>query len=131
VVFLLGVWGINVASIRRPYLVKRGSRGYWSRAAREFMRHRKGLIGAFIVFIAIWSALFAPLVAPYKPLKMDLMHTITGPGGGGHPLGTDNFGRDILSRIIFGSRVALGVGGGATLLNMIFGGILGLVGGLL
>lgn len=127
--FLLGFWGISFISIRRSYIVDRESSGYWSRAGREFMKHKKGFVGSFIVFIALWSALFAPLVVPYKPLKMDLMHTITGPGVGGHPFGTDNFGRDILSRIIYGSRVALGIGGGATLLNMIFGGILGLLGG--
>jgi len=128
VFFVLGFWLLSYISIKRSFL-KQESGGYWTRAARGFMRHKKGLVGAFIVFLVIWSALFAPLVAPYKPLKMDLMHTITSPGGGGHPLGTDNYGRDILSRIIFGSRVALGVGGGATLLNMIFGGLLGLLGG--
>ncbi|MFB6214469.1 MAG: ABC transporter permease, partial [Candidatus Bipolaricaulia bacterium] len=128
VLFILGFWAVSYITIRRSFL-KEESGGYWTRAAREFMRHRKGLIGAFIVLLVIWAAVFAPLVAPYKPLKMDLMHTVTGPGGGGHPLGTDNFGRDILTRIIYGSRVALGVGGGATLLNMVFGGILGLVGG--
>lgn len=128
-VFVLLFWVFSVTSIRRSYLVKRESGGYWSRATRGFMRHKKGLVGAFIVLLVIWAALFAPIVAPYEPLKMDLMHTVTGPGVGGHPLGTDNFGRDILSRIIHGSRVALGVGGGATLFNMVFGGLLGLLGG--
>lgn len=128
VVFILVFWAISFVTLRRSYL-ERESGGYWTRAARGFMRHKKGLVGSFIVVLVIWGALFAPLVAPYKPMEMDLIHTVTPPGGGGHPLGTDNFGRDILSRIIFGSRVALGVGGGATLLNMIFGGILGLLGG--
>lgn len=128
VVFLIGFWVISVVSIRRSFL-KRESGGYWTRASREFMRHKKGLVGSFIVLLAIWGALFAPLVSPYEPLKMNLLHTVTAPGKAGHPLGTDNYGRDILSRIIFGSRVALGVGGGATLLNMIFGGLLGLLGG--
>lgn len=128
VVFLIGFWVISVVSIRRSFL-KRESGGYWTRASRGFMRHKKGLVGSFIVLLAIWGALFAPLVAPYEPLKMNLLHTVTAPGKAGHPLGTDNYGRDILSRIIFGSRVALGVGGGATLLNMIFGGLLGLLGG--
>jgi len=128
VLFLLVIWALSVIMIRRSYL-KRESGGYWTRAARGFMRHKKGLAGAFIVLLVMWAALFAPLVAPFKPLKMDLLHTVTAPGGGGHPLGTDNFGRDILSRIIYGSRVALGVGGGATLLNMVLGGLLGLLGG--
>ncbi|MBS3791726.1 MAG: ABC transporter permease [Candidatus Bipolaricaulota bacterium] len=126
--FILVFWVLSYVGIRRSYL-KRESGGYWTRAARGFMRHKKGLVGAFIVVLVVWAALFAPLIAPYKPMKMDLMHTVTSPGGGGHPLGTDNFGRDILSRIIYGSRVALGVGGGATLLNMVFGGLLGLLGG--
>ncbi|MCF7889960.1 ABC transporter permease [Candidatus Bipolaricaulota bacterium] len=128
VLFILSFWVLSYVGIRRSFL-KQESGGYWTRAARGFMRHKKGLVGAFIVVLVVWGALFAPIVAPYKPLKMDLMHTVTGPGGGGHPLGTDNFGRDILSRIIYGSRVALGVGGGATLLNMVFGGLLGLLGG--
>ncbi|MBS3813219.1 ABC transporter permease [Candidatus Bipolaricaulota bacterium] len=127
IVFLLLFWFISVLSVMRIH--NEPGSGFWNRAGRNFLKHKKGLVGAFIVFIVLWAALYAPLVAPFKPMKMDLMNTVTAPGVSGHLLGTDNFGRDILSRIIFGSRVALGVGGGATLFNMVFGGLLGLIGG--
>ena len=126
---LLIIWITSFFSLRKQMVSEEAGKGYWSRAGRKFMRHRKGWVGSFIVLVALWAALFAPIISPYKPLKMDLIHTITAPGVGGHPLGTDNYGRDILARLIYGARVALGIGGGATLINMVFGGLLGLVGG--
>lgn len=127
--FLILFWIISVVTIKRSYRSRERGSGYWSRVSRQFMHHKKGFVGALLVFVVVWAALFAPLMSPYKPMKMHLLDTVTPPGRGNHPLGTDNYGRDILSRLIFGSRVALGVGGGATLINMVLGGFLGLLGG--
>lgn len=103
-------------------------KGYWEIVRRRFIKDKKGLTGAAILAVVLYLALFAPFFAPYNPLKMDLKNTLSPPSRE-HPFGTDNFGRDILSRVIYGSRVALGVGAAATIFNMILGGFLGLIAG--
>jgi peptide/nickel transport system permease protein len=84
-------------------------------------RHRLAVLGLLIVLGAITAALFAPLVAPYDPLAVDLRSRLIPPLGSSeegsfHFLGTDTLGRDILSRIIFGARISLSV---ATLTVMV------------
>jgi len=102
--------------------------GYWQIVSRRFSKDPKGLVGLGIIAIVCYVAIFAPFFAHGNALKMDLVNFLAPPSAQ-HPLGLDNFGRDVLDRIIFGSRVALGIGGVATLLNMLFGGFLGLIGG--
>ncbi len=101
---------------------------YFDIVKRKFLRDKKGLVGAFILFVIVYAAIYAPFFSPYNPLKMDLLNTLESPSLH-HPFGTDNFGRDILARVIYGSRVALGIGAGAMLVNMTWGGFLGLLGG--
>jgi peptide/nickel transport system permease protein len=129
-VILLGIWVLASFNLRKlkKREEERYGRGYWSIVGRRFIKDKKGLFGAFILLVVLYSALFSPFFATYDPLKMDLKNTLTPPSRE-HPFGTDNFGRDILNRLIYGSRVALGVGAVATLLNMMFGGFLGLLGG--
>lgn len=86
------------------------------------------VIGSIIVIIVILSGLFAPWIAPYDPIKTDLYARLTPPGRE-HLLGTDNVGRDVLSRILWGARVSLKVGVISVGIGMIIGVILGLVGG--
>lgn len=95
---------------------------------RSFSRHRSGMVGLFIILIMIGIALLAPVLAPYDPLEMhaeDRFH----PPSPTYPLGTDEFGRDILSRILYGARIAFGVGltsvGIATLIGVTTGLIAG------
>ena len=97
--------------------------------ARVFFRHRLGVVGLVMLVVFIASAVFAPVVAPYDPLEMDLMNSFAPPGSPGHILGTDNFGRDILSRLIFGSRISLLIGIVAVTIASIIGTILGLLAG--
>ena len=85
-------------------------------------------IGAAAVAFWFLLAIFAPLVAPYDPLGQNLRATLQGPSLA-HPLGTDNFGRDILSRIIFGTRLDLQMGVLGVLLPFIIGTGLGAVAG--
>jgi len=116
--------------------------GYWDMATRRFSRDAKGIIGLLIIALILHVALFAPFFASghsfegvegfvksrIHAIKMDLYNFQAAPSGN-HPLGTDNFGRDVLDRLIFGTRVALGIGFVATMLNMFLGGFLGLIGG--
>ena len=105
---------------------------------RLLWRDRSGLIGLLMFLVVVFAALFAPLIAPYDPLEQDLRAAKMPPvwsaeGSWEHPLGTDNLGRDLLSRLIYGARVSLAVGFFGVLiaagLGMIFGAIAGYVGG--
>ena len=85
-------------------------------------------VGAVIVFILVVSAIFAPFLAPYDPLTIDAIAATEGPSLA-HPMGTDEFGRDILSRIIWGGRASLPVAVGAVVLAALVGVPLGLIAG--
>ncbi|GAC1314217.1 MAG: ABC transporter permease [Chloroflexota bacterium] len=93
------------------------------------LRHRVALVGLAIVLIIVAVAIFAPAVAPYAYDDDDLANALAPPGFANHLLGTDALGRDILSRLIFGARVSLGVAGGAVLVAAGLGILLGLISG--
>jgi peptide/nickel transport system permease protein len=104
------------------------------RLLRRLLESRPGLMGAIIVLAVIATALLAPWLAPYSPERIDIMNRLQPPafapgGSTDHLLGTDAIGRDILSRIIYGSRVSLLVGLMAVSLGATVGIFLGLVGG--
>jgi peptide/nickel transport system permease protein len=119
---------VDLLRLRRRRTDTVHGQGYWEIVGRRFSRDFKGIIGLGIILFVLYVALFAPFLAKGNGLKMDLVNFLS-PSSPEHPLGTDNFGRDVLDRLIFGARVALGIGGLATLLNMFFGGFLGLIGG--
>ena len=74
-----------------------------------FRQHRLALVGAGIVVALLVVALLAPIIAPRNPIEQDLYNRLRSPDLS-YPLGTDDFGRDILSRIIYGSRISLRIG---------------------
>ncbi len=78
-------------------------------AVRQFCRNRLAVVGLALLLIFVALALAGPVVAPYDPTKPDLRSKIASPRPA-HWLGTDHFGRDVLSRVIHGSRVTLTVG---------------------
>lgn len=82
------------------------------------------LIGASLVILLILMAIFAPLIAPYNPNKINLREKLTPPSLK-HPFGTDEVGRDLLSRVIYGSRISLQVGIVVVLLSGIPGILIG------
>ncbi len=97
----------------------------WVAVARDFARRRPlGAIGAAVVVLMMLVALSATALAPYDPLAIDFGAMLAAPSAT-HWLGTDSFGRDVLSRIIYGSRTALIVGFGAALVGATAGAILG------
>ncbi len=104
----------------------------FKRFTRVFLGRKVVLFGMIIIVIFFITAVFAPQIAPYNPYKQDLGNTLAGPSRE-HLLGTDNFGRDSLSRVIYGSRIALMVGvvavGIAAGAGMIFGLLAGYFGG--
>ena len=86
------------------------------------------MFGLAIIFVLVFCAIFAEVISPYSPIKQDLMHMFETPSAA-HWLGTDEFGRDILSRLIYGARVSLQVGFIAVGIALITGGMLGAVSG--
>lgn len=95
------------------------------RMARE---NRLAVVSALVILLFILGAVFAPLLSPYSASEMDMLHRLSPPGAG-HLLGTDEGGRDILSRMLYGSRVSLLVGVVPTLLSMALGAALGMLAG--
>lgn len=105
--------------------------GRGRRVLASFVRNRLAVAGVIVLVIVLFSALLAPLVSPYDPLRMDLVNPYAPPGSPGHLLGTDNFGRDILSRLIHGSRISLLIGVVVVSIAATFGTVLGLLAGYL
>ena len=94
-------------------------------AVRDFARRRTlGAVGAVVVLVMIVVGVFANLLAPYDPVAVDFGAMLAKPSAL-HWLGTDAFGRDVLSRLIFGSRTALLVGFGAAVVGATLGAVLG------
>jgi len=103
-------------------------------AWRRLLRLKWGVGGAAIFLVIVLSALFAPAIAPHDPLSVDIRHRMAPPAwmDGGtreHILGTDQIGRDLLSRVIWGGRVSLLVGVSAVLLSATIGVLFGLAAG--
>ncbi len=99
-----------------------------TRLARRILHDPIGLFGLVLVLIVVCSGLFADWIAPYDPLKLAVRERMADPSMS-HLLGTDQLGRDILSRVIKGSQIALLVGLSATLLSLLGGLLLGLLAG--
>ncbi|WP_434310659.1 ABC transporter permease [Hominifimenecus sp. rT4P-3] len=93
---------------------------------RALFKRKIVIIGAVGVGIFVLMAILAPLIAPYDPAAVSLMATNQGPSAE-HLLGTDNFGRDVLSRIIYGARVSLLVGVFAVAIACVIGTFLGML----
>ena len=95
---------------------------------RQFRKQRLGLIGGGILCMLLLMALLAPVLAPYDPLAQDLYQRLQPPSAD-HWFGTADFGRDILSRIVYGSRISLRIGLIAISLALTGGTLFGLVAG--
>lgn len=92
------------------------------------LRHRSGVVGAVIVVVVALVALTAPLLTGHDPLFLKPESRLAPPGGS-NILGTDNFGRDTYSRVVYGARVSLQVGFGVAAFTVFFGTLIGLVAG--
>ncbi len=118
-----GVTGEQAPRIAAPF----------SRVRRVFLARKVVLVGFIILIIVVLAAVFAPLIAPYDPYLPDFSNLSASPSSA-HLLGTDSLGRDVLSRVIYGSQTSLLVGliaiGIATVIGTALGLIAGFFGGL-
>lgn len=94
---------------------------------RYLLRDKKALVGAVVLSVLVVCALFAPWIAPYDPNAMDYM-MMEGPSWA-HPLGTDDLGRDLLSRLIYGTRISLFVGVSTVAISLVVGVAMGIAAG--
>lgn len=99
------------------------------RSFRFLSRHLTIVIGATLMTILVLLSVCAPLITPYDPVALDLTHRLRPPGAL-HWFGTDNYGRDIFSRTLYGGRVSLLVGVSAALLSALIGSVIGLLAGM-
>lgn len=100
------------------------TRGLWSDAFRRMMRNRLSIVGLFIFFLLIISAIFGPYLAPYPYMLQNLDRVAEGPSLD-YLLGTDDLGRDMLSRIMWGARTAGIVAIISTMFSLVLGVVLG------
>jgi peptide/nickel transport system permease protein len=95
---------------------------------RELRRRKLGMAGAIVLLIVMIAALLAPVLATSPPRKLAVQSRLSPPGGG-HYFGTDHLGRDVFSRVLYGGRTSLWVGGLVAFLTAFFGLLAGLLSG--
>lgn len=101
---------------------------------KQFKKNKSAMVGLFIACILVICAVFAPLIAPYDPEIQDLSRRLIPPawaegGSLAHLLGTDDFGRDLFSRIVYGARISLMIGVISVSISLFFGLIMGVFAG--
>jgi oligopeptide transport system permease protein len=117
-------------SAPRPQQLEPRQRTLLGDAARRFARNRMALVGLFLVGLLVFIAVFADFLAPYAYDDADPTRATQFPSAE-HWMGTDEVGRDVYSRILYGSRVSLAVGLGVTAIALLIGVPLGLAAGLM
>ncbi len=101
---------------------------YLRTAFRRMRRDKSGLAGVVIILVLVLSAFLAPVLTPYDPVKQNLGEMLSGPSFK-HPLGTDRYGRDVLTRVLYGCQYALIIGVGVVGIQLLVGVTLGLTAG--
>ena len=120
---------VDVALPAEPARIARSPRTYGFRyLLRRYARNRLALAGLWVVLVIVAVAAFAPWIAPHSPIKPDFFNTLKAPASG-HLMGTDDLGRDVLSRVIFGTRISLLAGVISVGIAVLIGLPLGLISG--
>jgi peptide/nickel transport system permease protein len=104
------------------------ARGPWSDAWRRLRRNTGATVGGVVFLLIVAAAAAAPWLAPHDPVRLNVAESLEPPGPR-HWLGTDQFGRDVLSRIVYGARVSVATGLVAVTISVVAGSVLGLVSG--
>lgn len=105
------------------------SPGYWNTVGRRLLRNRLAMGAALVLLALILVAIFAPLLMPADPYASSILKRLKPIGTEGYPLGTDELGRDMLSRLILGARLSLFMGITPVLIAFVLGSALGIVAG--
>jgi peptide/nickel transport system permease protein len=116
------------ATTELPPVARRRSSGFWADAFRRILKSRAAMSGGIIITLFVAAAILAPVLAPYEPLRGRLGDRLQAPDAG-HWLGTDELGRDVLSRVLYGARISLQIQIAAVGLALLLGTALGVVAG--
>ena len=105
------------------------SPGYWATVGRRLLRNKLAMAAALILIALVVLAIFAPALMPADPYASSILKRLKPIGTAGYPLGTDELGRDLLSRLMLGGRLSLFMGITPVLLAFVIGSALGIVAG--
>ncbi len=126
----LWIWGVVDVAVTATHPVRRVGVSQWRLAGRRFRKNDLAMTGLAIMVLLYWVTLLAPYLAPFDPnfqgnivLDRYLRPSLQ------HPLGTDKFGRDILSRILYGARISLTIGFLSVAISVTLGSLVGAVAG--
>lgn len=117
---------MNQAADLKSGTARRG--GTANDTLKRLLRSPSAVAGAVIVIVLILAGIFAPLLTPFDPVRQDLRSVLQAPSAT-HLLGTDNLGRDVLARILYGARLTLFIGAFAVAVGLLFGVPLGIISG--
>jgi peptide/nickel transport system permease protein len=104
-------------------------RGYWGNVGYRLRHDKVTMFFGFILLLIVLAAIFAPLIAPFDPYKESIIGRLKPFGWKSHPLGTDELGRDLLTRLLYGGRISLLMGVVPVCIATLAGGTLGVIGG--
>ncbi len=121
----------HIAAADAPQSDSSQRRGYWLTVWERLRRDPVTIVCASIILLILLAAVFAPLIAPHDPYKTSMLKRLAPVGTEGFILGTDELGRDMLSRLIYGGRVSLFTAIAPVLGALLLGGTLGIVAGFL
>ncbi|KAB2657936.1 ABC transporter permease [Brucella tritici] len=118
----------ELAQANDAYIEETESASFLRDTVRIFRRNKMAMTGLIIVVVLVLTAVFAPYISPHDPYRVDMNEQFLSPSLT-HWLGTDNFGRDVLTRILYGARISLVVGIVPSFISLIIGAIMGIVSG--
>lgn len=119
----------SAAADVKPLLPMQRSRGYWTSALLRFTRDPVAMGAAFVVLLLIGLAVFGPWLAPADPYASSMLKRLKPIGTEGLPFGSDELGRDMLSRLIVGARLSLFIGITPVICAFVLGTVIGIVAG--
>jgi peptide/nickel transport system permease protein len=129
---MLAAWLWSWRDVVRPGVAKRVGVSQWDLAVRAFSRNHTAVAGLIVILLLYLVALLTPLIAPYDPtFQGDLVAGAYAGLSPAHPLGTDQFARDVLSRLLYGTRISLTIGFVAVAISVTIGTLLGAVAGFI
>ena len=105
------------------------SAGYWQTVGRRFMQQKVAVAAALVVLVLLALAIFGPWLAPLDPYQSSILKRLKPIGFAGHPLGTDELGRDMLTRLMVGTRLSLFIGITPVICAFFIGSVIGITAG--
>lgn len=120
---------IAVDPQKLPELAMQKSAGYWQTVGRRFMQQKIAVFAALVVLVLLVLAIFGPWLAPLDPYQSSILKRLKPIGFAGYPLGTDELGRDMLSRLIVGTRLSLFIGITPVICAFVIGSVIGITAG--